>query len=166
MSDVSGYNRNMDIRTCVKCGLSAEHRRPSCCKRCEAEATKQWRKANPERAALLNKEGHRRKKERDPGHDARRKALRRKRNPEHYRAKYKQRLAWLASGTVTNDQLKALRDKSNSLCEYCKRPVKCRCTAKDPRGFDHVIPRVRGGEHRIENIVVCCGPCNAIKSGA
>lgn len=48
----------------------------------------------------------------------------------------------------------SLRD--NGLCGYCGR-----------RGstIDHIIPRSRGGQHRWENVVLACSPCNQ-KKGA
>ena len=39
-------------------------------------------------------------------------------------------------------------------CQYCAAP------ADD---VDHVMPRSRGGEHRWENVVAACRPCNANK---
>lgn len=154
------------IKKCEVCGDVGEHRRVSKCKRCEAKQASLWRKANPEKAREHVRQQAVRRKTTDPGYDARRKRIKRKNNPEHYREQYQQRLEWLRRGSVTKQQLESLVNTSGGLCFYCREPVKCRLAPYDPRGFDHVVPRVRGGEHRIENMVVCCGRCNALKSGA
>jgi 5-methylcytosine-specific restriction endonuclease McrA len=43
-------------------------------------------------------------------------------------------------------------------CQYCGRRTE-HATAT----VDHVIPRSRGGKSTFENLVCCCGPCNARK---
>lgn len=40
-------------------------------------------------------------------------------------------------------------------CAYCG-------TTRD-LGLDHVVPTSRGGSHRLFNLVLACGPCNASK---
>jgi 5-methylcytosine-specific restriction endonuclease McrA len=45
-------------------------------------------------------------------------------------------------------------------CQYCgAQPAKGSLT------LDHVVPRSRGGEHRWENVVSACIPCNQRKGG-
>jgi len=78
------------------------------------------------------------------------------------RDQHQERKAWLQAGDVTRAQLVRLVQGSKGLCKYCGRPVKTNCGTQ-PVGFDHVIPRVKGGRHTILNMVVCCGPCNSIK---
>lgn len=48
--------------------------------------------------------------------------------------------------------------RDNFTCQYCDKHL-------EPRDLtvDHVIPRVRGGTTRWENIVAACYVCNAIK---
>ncbi|MCC7173511.1 MAG: HNH endonuclease [Planctomycetes bacterium] len=75
------------------------------------------------------------------------------------------RAEWLSGGLVTREQLAELHAKARGCCFYCGCAVAARFTPGDPRGFDHVTPRARGGKHEIENMVVCCGSCNAKKSG-
>ncbi|MBE1515309.1 HNH endonuclease [Nesterenkonia halotolerans] len=44
--------------------------------------------------------------------------------------------------------------RDGRLCTYCSRPAAT---------VDHVIPRARGGDSSWENLVACCGACNARK---
>ncbi|MFQ6019136.1 MAG: HNH endonuclease [Dehalococcoidia bacterium] len=49
-----------------------------------------------------------------------------------------------------------LRDRH--ICQYCGRHTR-------DLTLDHVIPRHRGGDHRWENVVAACKPCNHRKAG-
>ena len=44
--------------------------------------------------------------------------------------------------------------RDNGSCAYCSKPADT---------MDHVVPRSKGGQHRWENIVAACRPCNAKK---
>lgn len=48
--------------------------------------------------------------------------------------------------------------RDNYTCQYCGRQT-AHLT------IDHVIPRHRGGEHRWDNLVAACPPCNRRKGG-
>lgn len=50
------------------------------------------------------------------------------------------------------------RDKGK--CQYCGQDVK-----RMEITYDHVVPRMQGGQTNWENIVICCFPCNQKKSG-
>lgn len=46
-------------------------------------------------------------------------------------------------------------------CQYCGKDM----SAKPfDLTLDHVVPRQRGGKTRWNNVVACCGPCNAEKA--
>lgn len=154
------------IQLCRQCGIVGPHRRKAKCRACEAEYARQWKKLNPDEARRHAKTRRQRIKIRRPGHEASRKRRKRARRIEFYRAKYRERLAWLRGGDVTKQQLLELVAKSGGLCAYCRTSVQCRLTPSDPRGFDHIIARANGGMHTISNMVVCCGDCNARKSAS
>tara|TARA_Y100000034_G_scaffold34222_1_gene41947 strand:- start:16919 stop:17467 length:549 start_codon:yes stop_codon:yes gene_type:complete len=43
-------------------------------------------------------------------------------------------------------------------CAYCKEKI-----SKEKMTIDHVLPRSKGGQHRWDNVVTSCGPCNYAK---
>lgn len=49
-----------------------------------------------------------------------------------------------------------LRDKG--CCQYCGLKLH-----RNSFTFDHVLPRARGGKTEWDNVVLACGPCNALK---
>ena len=48
--------------------------------------------------------------------------------------------------------------RDNYVCQYCRRRF-----LSHQLNIDHVFPRSRGGEHRWENVVTSCLPCNTRK---
>lgn len=48
--------------------------------------------------------------------------------------------------------------RDNFTCQYCDKHLE-----KDDLTVDHVVPRVRGGTTRWDNVVAACYVCNAIK---
>lgn len=48
--------------------------------------------------------------------------------------------------------------RDNYTCQYCGRQT-------SHLTIDHVIPRHRGGQHRWDNLVAACPPCNRRKGG-
>ncbi|CAN5485430.1 HNH endonuclease [soil metagenome] len=49
---------------------------------------------------------------------------------------------------------RAVFARDDQACQYC---------GGDAESIDHVVPRSRGGEHRWENVVAACRPCNTRK---
>ncbi len=67
------------------------------------------------------------------------------------------RKAGIVGITLAYDVEDLLWLASRATCEYCRMPV-----ALDFQ-FDHRIPIARDGPHRIDNLVVACKRCNALK---
>lgn len=150
--------------TCHRCGWSGEvNGRPRCLP-CHAKRSAAWRASNPEKKRELKRRADKKLRTERPELAAAKKRAKRQRNPDHYRAKYAERLAWLKQGDVTTEQLAILYGASGGVCRYCGKPAKARLSATGPRGFDHVRPRSKGGRHTINNMVVCCRPCNERRS--
>jgi 5-methylcytosine-specific restriction endonuclease McrA len=45
-------------------------------------------------------------------------------------------------------------------CQWCNAPILKRGAAT----CDHVHPLHHGGSHKWDNLAICCGPCNTLKS--
>jgi len=74
----------------------------------------------------------------------------------------KQARRYNATGNFTEkDYLQKLED-SGHRCYYCGRDLRELPTIQNHH--DHVIPLSIGGTNTIDNIVPCCGSCNASKS--
>ena len=147
---------------CKKCGWEGEVSGRLMCLRCNLERTRQWRKDNPQKAKELKRRMDRKwRKEHREAYNARR----RHNDSAERQAKYRQvRTEWLLQGDVTRQQLIKCFEEHNGKCAYCGIEIKKpRFTPLDHRGFDHIIPRAKGGEHTISNIVVCCRRCNELK---
>jgi 5-methylcytosine-specific restriction endonuclease McrA len=147
---------------CKRCGWQGEvNGRPRCLP-CYAANTARWRAENPEKATTLKRAMDKKARtERPEEYNAKR---RRYRKPETNSASYRLRLNWLRSGDVTKDQLERIYIEANGRCHYCHSEVVPRFTPSDPRGFDHITPRSKGGRHTSANLVVCCRGCNERKS--
>ena len=90
--------------------------------------------------------------------------MREHRTYESNRIEVQARLTWLRAGDVTPDELRGIALSHGFSCAYCSRQVdSLRFWPSDPRGFDHVVPRIAGGRNTAENIVLCCSRCNARK---
>lgn len=48
--------------------------------------------------------------------------------------------------------------RSNGKCYYCHMPIE-----PADMTLDHIIPRSRGGESTLDNLVAACAPCNGAK---
>lgn len=149
---------------CKTCGwVGAVKSRPRCLA-CANRRTRAWRKANPDKARADKRRQERRfRTERRDEYNAKR---RQKRNGALSAAAVRRRKMWLTAGDVTAAQLRAIYERDGGCCRYCRQIVYPRFNALDPRGFDHVVPRAKGGQHTASNIVTCCGICNAAKSSA
>ena len=73
------------------------------------------------------------------------------------KAKRAERIAANNDGTVTADAIKAMFAEA-TICPYCLDSM-----SRDDKSLDHVQPLFKGGAHSVENIVVCCKPCNFSK---
>ena len=148
---------------CKKCGWEGlVNSRPRCLS-CARKRTSDWRKKNPEKCkAQRSRYDKKFRKERREEYNAKR---RRSRKPETDKKQWKKRMQWLLSGDVTRIQLIEIYEKHGGKCFYCKSPVIPRFTVTDPRGFDHLTPRIKNGHHTASNIVVCCRKCNELKGG-
>jgi hypothetical protein len=52
------------------------------------------------------------------------------------------------------DQRKRVLNRDNHQCVYC---------GQDATQVDHIIPRVDGGTHDLDNLVAACARCNGLK---
>lgn len=80
----------------------------------------------------------------------------RKNNPEKAKAaKHRRRMRKnTGRNDLSSDQIQAVFEET-PFCSYCG------CIKN--LTLDHVKPLYRGGENTIDNILVCCGPCNSSK---
>lgn len=153
--------------TCRKCGWSGEVKSRPRCLPCYSRRTRQWRRDNPDKARAQKNRWIARRVAQEPGYLAKRKRTKRANNPETDKRHRKQRKEWLQKGTVTRSELQRIWARDNGKCRYCgKSGFKPRFNPLDHRGFDHVVPRAKGGLHEAINIVVCCRECNSRKGAS
>lgn len=149
------------IYHCKKCNWEGEVLTRPRCLACYRKNVAKWRKENPEKCrAQKSRYDKRFRAIRRDEYNAKR---RRYRKPETNAKQWKARLEWLLSGTVTRNDLIEIYESTKGLCKYCQVKVNARFNPYDPRGFDHIKPRVKGGKHERTNIITCCGKCNARK---
>lgn len=146
---------------CKKCGWSGVVLSRPRCLACYRERVKKWRSANRDKynAQKARHDKRMRATRRDEYNAIRR----RNRKPETNAAARRLRIAWLMSGDVTREQLIEIFNRDNGQCVHCGAKVSPRFTPTDPRGFDHVISRQKGGKHTAANITTCCRRCNELK---
>lgn len=163
VGSMSGHTPGPISYVCQRCGWSGQVNGKARCLPCAALATRKWRAENPDAARNLK-----RRMEKTPAGRARmvrHKRERRARNPQTTQMAWRRRIEWLASGDVTREQLAAILHAAQGRCHYCNALVRCvRLNPHDPRGFDHRVPRARGGQHTATNIVLACADCNERKS--
>lgn len=145
----------------LPCGHDSTINSKGRCRACQAILSREWRQANPSKARAHRRQWRARK---GAAYEATRKRIRRRNNPGTAAAAADRRRRWLAAGDVTRDQLVDIYCAAGGSCRYCGASVRARFTPTDPRGFDHVTPRIAGGLHTAANLVVSCGPCNAAKA--
>lgn len=105
------------------------------------EAAKRYREANKERLAEADR-------------------LKRRENPEQYRAykrNYKARKK-LAVGSHAADDIAAIFKAQRGKCGYCRIKLGKRYHV------DHIIALFNGGSNNRTNLQILCGPCNNSKS--
>jgi 5-methylcytosine-specific restriction endonuclease McrA len=165
MSEQAKHTPGPVAYSCKRCGWMGDvNGRPRCLP-CYARRTAQWRLDNPEKKRELKRRADKKLRAERPEVAAARKRARRARNPDQCRAKWAERAAWLRSGDVTREQLRAICNATDGKCSYCGvRVAGVRVNPTDPRGFDHVVPRSKGGRHTADNLVLCCGSCNERRS--
>lgn len=131
-------------RECLRVASRASAKRNIVKRRATAKA---WRLANPDKCRQHTKE-------------------RRERNPRTFSASWQRRRVWLSTGDVTFRQLQEMYIASGGRCHWCKQIIDTNPSfrPKDACGFDHVIPRSKGGLHTIGNMVVSCLRCNSTRS--
>lgn len=124
----------------------------------KAAANKAWREKNRDRVRQWNKEYHLANRE----VINERARLWAKANPEARRAQYansearrRARIQETQMVPITAAQIETLIEEFNGGCAYCPSPWE---------HIDHYVPLSRGGEHRIENLVPACAPCNQSKN--
>ena len=153
----------MNKYTCTKCGWSGVVNGRQRCLVCARRRIKAWRADNPEKARAQQKRHEKKfRTERREEYKARR---RKYYVPKTAKEAWARRVRWLMAGDVTRTQLIELYGKHNGTCKYCGTHVKARFVPMDPRGFDHIKPRIKGGKHTAKNMVVCCRRCNELKAG-
>jgi len=147
---------------CNICGWEGNvHSQPRCLA-CARRRTTEWRKKNPDKVrAQKRRYDKRRRTERRDEYNA---ARRRSRSSESNAKARRCRIEWYMEGNVTRLQLIDVYEQAHGNCNYCGRHIDHpRFSPLDPRGFDHVIPRAKGGQHTAHNVVVCCRSCNELK---
>ena len=71
--------------------------------------------------------------------------------PSVIRLRYFVKIPYRARASLTR---RAVFARDDWTCQYC---------GKAAENVDHVLPRSKGGEHRWENVVASCRPCNSRK---
>jgi len=149
------------VKTCRVCGVelvvgenwypSRAPRRDYICKQCDAEKSRRWREANPEKT----REYSHRYREAHP-EKARENGRRwQKANPEKTRERCRRHHARKCNTTIKPVDERAVYELNGHMCIYCG--------AADDLQLDHVIPLAWGGAHCEENLVVACRSCNSSK---
>jgi len=85
---------------------------------------------------------------------------------DDYKARQQAKRDWKKAGDVTWQELREIYLRDGGACVYCGAPVSVVTRPGDSRGFDHVIPRTKGGQHTASNLVTCCVPCNSQKNAS
>lgn len=82
-----------------------------------------------------------------------------KENPDKRLAQYQRRRSKLDCSTLTQSEIKKLREDQNGLCFYCGNNLD-----NNGRGhLEHKTPLSRGGKNDKNNVVFSCSSCNLKK---
>lgn len=182
--DVSNFSTNGRDgqslrRVCRRCQKARQRRREGCRLRSDVQAAALERANRPkepkrglccniiaehpdrEWARLYRNGLFRAKYARDPEAERQRMQIYKQAHPEiagkHRGGRNRLAAARTSDGTLTREVLKAMMDGATH-CGYCLADFRF---AK--KSFDHIIPLSRGGKHSIDNVMVCCWPCNQRK---
>lgn len=151
--------------TCKVCGWIGETKaKVPRCLACNRRKSALWRKQNPAKKKAQKMRWLIRRIAREPGYMQRLQRESRRRNPAAQKKQKQIRAKWLRAGTVTRQELKRIWERDKGQCQYCgSKDIFPAFYPSRPVGFDHVIPRAKGGKHEALNLVVCCIRCNALK---
>jgi hypothetical protein len=61
---------------------------------------------------------------------------------------------------VTAKQKRTVAERARDCCEYCRSQARF---ATESFSVEHIIPRSRGGETRLDNLALACEGCNSHK---
>ena len=67
----------------------------------------------------------------------------------------------MPSSRVTASQRRAVVERAQGCCEYCRSQA---LYATEPFSVEHIIPRYRRGENRLDNLALACQGCNNYKA--
>lgn len=184
---------NYEPKPCAKCGTTytPKHKNNTYCSgKCAnkvynrkrrikaAEAAREWRKNNAERAHTTAKacrkanraseaERQRRWRKSPYGKDAYKAAIRKwtLANPEASAGVRLRRAKAEAEGNATPELIAAKWEGGNKNCCLCGKPIDETIQSPDPMSFsiEHLMPISRGGRHDIDNIDFAHRVCNSSK---
>jgi hypothetical protein len=63
----------------------------------------------------------------------------------------------MSDNRVNSEQKKAIVERANGCCEYCKSQIKFAIQAFS---VEHILPRSRGGTTMLDNLALSCQGCN------
>ena len=153
------------MRVCKICGSGdfSNGKKPAC-RRCNVRRVVSWKRRHPEKHRENERARYHSRQKQDPEYLRQKSRKSRSANRERARQVYRDWYAFIRSGNVSSAQLKALYAAADGKCHYCGTEINKPSFKKStPRGFDHVIPRTKGGSHTLSNLVVCCAKCNVSK---
>jgi 5-methylcytosine-specific restriction endonuclease McrA len=142
LSEAMWKARNKEKTKTYNAKTYAKHRKE------RAVRTKAYREANPE---LIRA---RREAYAPIGRAKNREWMRN--NPDSIRVREAKKRSKKAGGTLTQAEVKAIREQQGDQCFYCWGPL-----GNNGRGhIEHKTPLIRDGLHAASNIVIACSPCN------
>lgn len=123
-------------------------------KRARAKA---WREANPERAKAMVRECYKAKRDEYREKQAAWHRANIDRRRAHHRNRHDRKRRG-AKGKLSAGIVSKLLAAQRGRCVVCRASLK-----KTTYHIDHIVPLVRGGEHKDANVQLLCPPCNLSK---